>query len=383
MPPSNASPLKVKATVTESLLYSFGAFSIDGKDSTADMIEAGGQLYGTTLGGGSNCIPSSGCGTVFTIRADGTGYEVLHNFAGAPYDGRNPDAGLINFNGTLYGTTSSGGHGDWGTVFSITTAGTEKVIYSFAGRLDGAYPGSNLTQVNGTFYGTTGEGGTHNFGTVFSITPSGDEKILYRFAGGTDGENPGAGLTNVNGTLYGTTQFGGGSRRCGTQGCGTVFSITTDGVEKVVHRFTGGGTGRQPNGLTNVNGTLYGTTSRSQSTVFRIKITCATSCVTKYKLLYSFAKNSYANGRLKEINGTLYGTTYAGGVAGPGCLPYGCGTVFSITTAGMETTVYEFAGKPDGDAPEAGLTAVRGTLYGTTAGGGQYNEGTIFSLSGF
>lgn len=377
-----ASPLRGKASVTESVLHSFGGAPNDGNDSRADMIEVGGKLYGTTIAGGANCVPSSGCGTVFAIDPDGTGYKALYSFAGAPNDGSNPVAGLTNLNGTLYGTTSYGGarcgRAGCGTVFSVTTAGTEKVLYSFAGGSDGEAPYSNLTQANGTFYGTTYSGGTDEKGTIFSITPSGAKKILYRFEGGTDGANPAAGLTNVNGTLYGTT-LSGGSDRC-KGGCGTVFSVTTSGAEKLIHTFTGGNDGKQPNALTNVNGTLYGTTSRNNSTVFSIRITCAASCVTKYKRLYSFAKGFFANGRLREVSGALYGTTYAGGA---GCAPFGCGTIFRVTTGGQETTLYTFSGTPDGDGPLAGMTAVNGTLYGTTAFGGKHGGGTIFSLSGF
>ena len=378
---SFASPLKGKASVTESVLHSFGGSPNDGGDSRADMIEVGGKLYGTTTSGGANCTPSSGCGTVFTIEPDGSGYKALYSFAGAPNDGSDPDAGLVTFNDTLYGTTSYGGarcgRAGCGTVFSITTAGAEKLLYSFAGGTDGEAPSSNLTRVNGTFYGTTYSGGSSEYGTVFSITPSGAESILYRFKGGTDGANPAVGLTNVNGTLYGTT-LSGGSERC-SGGCGTAFSVTTAGAEKVVHSFTGGDDGKQPSGLTNVNGTLYGTTSRNRSTVFTIRITCAASCVTKYRRLYSFAKGFFANGRLREVNGALYGTTYAGGV---GCAPFGCGTIFRVTTGGEETTLYTFSGPPDGEGPLAGMTAVNGTLYGTTAFGGKHGGGTIFSLSG-
>jgi uncharacterized repeat protein (TIGR03803 family) len=96
----------------------------------------------------------------------------------------------------------------------------EMVLYNFTGGTDGAAPDDDLIDVNGTLYGTTGGGGTATSGTVFSITPSGKEAVLYSFKGGkTDGAHPYAGLTNVNGTLYGTTPYG------GVYGYGTVFSL--------------------------------------------------------------------------------------------------------------------------------------------------------------
>ena len=73
----------------------------------------------------------------------------------------------------------------------------------------GKHPLAGLIDVNGTLYGTTNAGGGFGDGTVFSITADGKEKILHRFRGGSDGAHPNADLINVNGTLYGTTEFGG------------------------------------------------------------------------------------------------------------------------------------------------------------------------------
>ena len=110
--------------------------------------------------------------------------------------------------GTLYGTTYYGGaHGD-GTVFSITPDGTEKVLYSFGAPPEGDNPHASLIDVDGTFYGTTAGGGADGEGTVFSITPGGTEKVLYSFGATPDGHNPQGSLINVDGTLYGTTAGG-------------------------------------------------------------------------------------------------------------------------------------------------------------------------------
>jgi uncharacterized repeat protein (TIGR03803 family) len=105
------------------------------------------------------------------------------------------------------------------------------VLYRFRGGSDGRNPQSGLIDVNGTLYGTTYFGGdgtgcyAPGCGTVYSISTSGTEKVLYAFKGGSDGFFPVAGLIDVQGTLYGTTEEGGGG--CSTDdGCGTVFSIT-------------------------------------------------------------------------------------------------------------------------------------------------------------
>ncbi len=145
-------------------------------------------------------------------------YTVLYSFKGGPGDGYEPYAGLINVNGTLYGTTFRGGgagcqqKGGCGTAFTITPSGTETVLHSFKGKPDGGSPWAALTNVNGTFYGTTETGGAYKEGTVFSITSSGKETVLHVFGGNGDAAFPYAGLINVNGTLYGTTDWWGRRR---------------------------------------------------------------------------------------------------------------------------------------------------------------------------
>jgi uncharacterized repeat protein (TIGR03803 family) len=285
-----------------------------------------GTFYGTTIGGGDrgSCGSSSYCGTVFAITPSGK-ETVLHNFS-AGADGAEPDADLISVKSTLYSTTLLGGATDGGTVFAITTSGKERVLHSFGAKGDGVLPRAGLTDLNGTLYGTTETGGSGGCGsaggcgTVFAITTSGKETVLHNFLGGTDGAAPLDDLIDVNGTLYGTT--GGG----GTSNAGTVFSIKPSGKEAVLYSFKGGKTdGAHPwAGLTNVNGTLYGST----------------------------------------VNGGASAD----------------GTVFSITLSGKETVLHSFARYEDGQYPYADLLDDDGTLYGTTAYGGVYGYGTVFTL---
>jgi uncharacterized repeat protein (TIGR03803 family) len=311
-------------------------------------------------------------------------YRVLHRFKNY-INGASPVAGLLEVTGLLYGTTNSGGRKcSCGTVYSISTTGKLKVLYRFAGGADGAYPQAGLIDVNGTLYGTTFEGGGTfcyaggGCGTIYSVTTAGVETVLYRFAGGSDGANPFAGLINVNGTMYGTTVYGGSKDK------GTVYSVTTAGVKTVLHSFRGfhGGGAHPYGGLIDVNGTLYGTTGAggaySKGTVFSMT-TAGVETV-----LHSFgarrSDGAHPQAGLIEVNGTLYGTTEEGGRSQ--CDDgRGCGAIYSVTTAGVENVLYHFAGGSDGERPLAVLLNVDGTLYGTTYYGGAKDMGTIFSVN--
>jgi uncharacterized repeat protein (TIGR03803 family) len=224
----------------ERIVYSFQDNGADGDNSLAGLTVVGGSLFGTTSTGGTgNCNWPGGCGTVFSVDPK-TGVEnVVYSFCSQQNcaDGERPEASLIDVNGTLYGTTVFGGTYDRGTVFSINPAtGAEAVVYSFHDYLtDGVNPIANLIEVGGMLYGTTAAGGSNSIrclyycGTVFSLDPgTGTETILYTFCFPhkcSDGINPSATVSDVNGTLYGTTYNGGGSTSCGKTGCGTVFSL--------------------------------------------------------------------------------------------------------------------------------------------------------------
>ena len=316
---------RVTAAGVETVLHSFQGRS-DGAHPAAGLTNVGGTLYGTTSNGGSGCY-ASGCGTVFNITASGK-ESVLYRFKGGSGDGEGP-AGLINFKGTLYGTTGAGGTHGYGTVFKITPSGEETVLYSFGGSAGGEDPATGLINFKGTLYGTTGAGGTHGYGTVFKITPSGEETVLYSFRGGSDGEGPN-GLAVLDGTLYGTT-FQGGSYSCRGNGCGTVFEISTSGNERVLYRFNNYYHGAFPEAsLTAFKGALYGTASEAGYKV-NLGTIYSISGDGKDQLVYSFlgGKNG-ASPRvsLTVLNQTLYGTTYEGG--GTRC-EGGCGTVFALT----------------------------------------------------
>ena len=187
----------------------------DGLDPFAGLIhDATGNLYGTTAIGGA-----FGSGVVFKI--DSTGKEtVLYNFTGGA-DGGFPHAGLVrDAGGNLYGTTTGGGDtAGAGVVFKVTPAGLETVLHTFTSAPDGDAPYAGLILDSaGNLYGTTSGGGAFDWGTIFKIDNAGHLTVLYSFTGGSDGSCPMAGLIRDSaGNFYGTTQFG------GTSGNGVVF----------------------------------------------------------------------------------------------------------------------------------------------------------------
>jgi uncharacterized repeat protein (TIGR03803 family) len=345
------------------ILHKFGGAG-DGTNPSAGLIDVKGTLYGTTIKGGAN-----GYGTVFSIATSGA-ETVLHDFGGSG-DGAQPAAELLNVSGTLYGTTSAGGAtSNAGTVFSITPSGTETVLHSFdfAGT-GGAAPVAGLIDVNGTLYGTTSAGG-HGAGTVFSITTGGEYNVLHYFGKDHDGSTPQAALLFFGGLFYGTTVYGGAS------GSGTVFSINKAGKEQVLHSFYHNNGALPTAALIAVNGTLYGTTSQgggyydNNGTVFRI----TTDGTENVLHAFSGSDGSRPLAGLKNIDGVLYGTTFKGGL-------HNVGTVFEITEDGKESELQNF-GSGNGDNPLAGLVAVGGQLYGTTYGTSVKNNlGNVFALT--
>jgi uncharacterized repeat protein (TIGR03803 family) len=261
---------------TESVLYSFTGGS-DGREPSARLLaDAAGNLYGTTmLGGTISSVCSSGCGTVFKLTKGSSGWteSVLYAFAGgadgiSPYDGLAFDA-----KGNVYGTTYAGGASAVGTVFKLTPASsgwTESVIHSFAGGNDGKYPfGDVILDAAGNLYGTAFQGDAVGYGIVFELLPNPKggwrERVLHGF-GNAPSASPVAGLVmDTVGNLYGTTMLGAAQTSCGG-GCGTLFKLTpgtTGGwTFTAVHQFGRGTDGYHPTGdlVLDSAGNIYGTT---------------------------------------------------------------------------------------------------------------------------
>ena len=302
---------------------------------------------------------------------------------------------MSDLNGELFGTTSTGANGSscsygCGTVFKLTTDGkSKKLLYTFAGGSDGADPVVGLIVVGGSLYGTTQYGGittklcAAGCGTIFKVTTNGSESILYRFKGGTDGAQPVSRLISLGGSLYGTTQFGGASTPFCAKGCGTLFRVSTRGSEKILHRFKYGpdsSDGAFPMaGPTAAGGDLYGTTlgggNMSDGTVFKANASSGAETVLhNFSCCHTRHDGTFPVARLTRVSGLLYGTTRDGGTGN-------AGTIFKIAASGSESILHSFKGRPDGARPRGSLFLMNGTLYGTTASGGSTSEGTVFALT--
>lgn len=239
------------------VIYNFKIY-YDGNGPSGNLVVADGKLYGTTETYQRRTGGEYSLGSVFSVTLSGK-ERILHIFGGAPGDGASP-TGLVVVHGKLYGATSAGGADDDGTVFGMsTTHDDERVLHSFTGTpKDGEDPIAPPTWWNGTLYGTTSSGGSDSSpnGTVYEVSLTGKEKIIHDF-GDLDGENPGAALIVSGDAAYGTTEGG------GSAGDGTIFRISPKGHEKVVYSFgTTPYDGELPTAaLTAIGKTFYGTTT--------------------------------------------------------------------------------------------------------------------------
>jgi uncharacterized repeat protein (TIGR03803 family) len=263
----------VNGTYKETIVYSFQGGTDGAYPSSSGLVlDGAGNLYGTTFYGGGTGCSGLGCGTVFKI--DPTGQEtILYAFGPVP-DGENPNAGLIeDSDGNLYGTTTAGGTDNKGTAFMFNTSGQETILHSFAGSPDGSFPYAGLFRdAAGNLFGTTEGGGDkptgcfeQGCGTVYEITSAGEEEVLYSFFNWSDEGRPIGGVVEDKaGKLYGTTPSGTDSSiACSVyEKCGTVFMLSPKGILTTLYRFTNDGDGAEPEDslIMDASGNLYGTT---------------------------------------------------------------------------------------------------------------------------
>lgn len=424
----------------ESLLYSFEGIPDGSTPAGGVVFDPQGNLYGTTMNGGSSSCPSfQQCGTVFEIlppanQGDSWTETVLYVFRGNTYgDGASPFGGLIiDSSGNLYGTTGVGGTGSCsvlgtlmgcGTVYELSPptqkggAWTETVLYSFQGDKDGQLPwGSLAFDSKGNLFGVTQFGGGYgscdspyfqHCGTIFELSPPKQkgggwtEKVLYSFKGGRDGANPNGGLIfDKKAAIYGTTAVGGNAicKGDGFVGCGTAFELQPPSrnggpwIEKILHRFKNGPDGGGPNGnlILDARGFLYGTAggggTHLDGVVFRLDVLKGKGWTET--VLYDFTGLSDglgpSSGLVFDAAGDLYGTALGGTSFR--------GVVYRLKKtktgdAWALATLYNFNGPTDGHWPEAGVVFGKaGDLYGTTVGGGTGTActngcGTVFELT--
>jgi uncharacterized repeat protein (TIGR01451 family) len=387
------------------VIHKFTGGADGGQPEDALILDAAGNLYGTTRDGGTHAH-----GTVFklTRNADGSWTEsVLHAFAGGS-DGADPYAGVtLTPSGILYGTTPNGGASSAGTIFKLVpnTDGswTESVLYSFTGGSDGASPWAGvILDASGSLYGTTTGGGIQGQGVVYRLAHNANGSwtygTLHSFTGGNDGSYPLEGnLTfDTAGNLYGAT--GDTSDllgRCGTD-CGTLFELTPGAHgswnEKVIFRFDGTNLGgqRYPVGsmIFDSDGHLYGVTTGTDvwyGIVF--KMTPSATGYWTASVLHEFQGDqdgAYLPGNVVfDKSGNLYGTTFFGRDLDGACC---FGQVYELIPRSngswTKTALHRFVGgSSDGSHGNSGVTLDNaGNLYGTALNGGPNDEGAVFEI---
>jgi uncharacterized repeat protein (TIGR03803 family) len=274
----------------------------DGANPDAELIEGSdGMLYGVTRAGGAN-----GNGVVFKVGRDGTGFKLLHVFGAitsatdaSPVlnaDGINPAAPLLlGADNYLYGTASRGGTTGSGTIFRVRLDGTGFELLRTLSALvtstttpptnaDGAGPAAGLTDGrDGRLYGVTSQGGSGGIGTVFALDPVGKVfSVLHNFDGAKGAQPTGELLLGQDGKLYGTTAAGGTNAAGNVVSLGTIFSIARDGTGFASLYSFDGKEGATPSGsLLQLDASTFVGVSLaggrcSQGSVYQLSLTGAT-----------------------------------------------------------------------------------------------------------
>jgi uncharacterized repeat protein (TIGR03803 family) len=365
----------------------------------ANVIQASdGNLYGTTESGGSaadgNVFRSTLAGAVTSI------YSFCAVIDTCP-DGDFPQNSVIQAtDGSLYGATLDGGAYGLGSIFKVSSAGVLTTVYSFcpngAGCTDGSGPNGLVQGNDGNLYGTTQGGGAFDFGAIFKITPTA-ETTIYSFCtvSGSghcaDGQEPtGALLQGSDGNFYGITTHG-GANEISSGGAGTVFKVTPAGVLTTLYSFCAQGgsnctDGQSPGAALTEgsSGSFYGVTmaggSSGGGTVYSITSDGTLSTV------YNFCTVGLCTDGIGP-----YGTLFLGsdgnfyGVAGGGTNANG--VFFQLTTGGTETVLYPFCSTGgstclDGENLQFGVVqGSDGSFYGTTTAGGTDGAGVLYKVA--
>ena len=382
------------AGATYKTLHSFSGASDGTYPQSGLVMDAAGNLYGTTPQGGAYDM-----GTLFKVMPDGT-FTLLHTFKGGR-DGAVPTGAALTLDGhgTIYGLTEQGGIANGGTAYRFRN-GKMKVLHSFGVGDDSSWPQSGLLlQPDGSLVGTASQGGgaggaycaaSRGCGTIFRLAPDGTETILHAFAGDAynDGSGPtGTPVRDLAGNLYGTTYYGG-------QGdAGTVYRIAPDNTARILYVFTNPAVHPHQGLAIDREGNLFGTTEETSghyaTEVFEVDNKNQESIV--YDLSAGTGNGVGLTSLLADRKGNLYGTLASGGGNRTGaCEQYGgCGAFFVLDPWSHQVTVLHGFGGSDGQLPYSGVvTDGRGNFYGTTKWGGltKWNNGystngTLFKIS--
>ena len=279
-----------------------------------------GFLFGATYSGGI-----SNFGTIFKISTNGSGFQVLHHFTGGT-DGKNPRADpIVASDGAIYGVTYFSDSATRGTIYKINPDGSGyTVLHRFAGTPDGQQPAARLLQgSDGMLYGTTVFGGSSSqFGAIYKMSLDGSFYLVIHVPQTGEGRSYQAGLCeSANGFLYGTTYYGGSS------GAGTVFRMDTSGNNySTIRSFqTTGGDAQNPNTelLEDADGFLYGGAyagGAGGGALFKLKNDGTEYAVLRSCTSLATGDFSTPNSLIRHSNGLLYGTMQWGGSGAAGCV---------------------------------------------------------------
>jgi uncharacterized repeat protein (TIGR03803 family) len=409
-----------QAEILYQRILSMGYLGSFGRNpQTRLLLGPDGRLYGTTYGGGT-----SDRGTIFAIKPDGTGFQLLYQFKLSAGDGRQPYADLIyRSDGFFYGTTEINVPGNGGTIFKIRPDGTGyQVLFRFSPATGDLPRGHLLEGTDGFFYSTTQTGGPGTRGTVYKVRPDGTGFMVLHAFGTTpgDGSDCDTGLTlGSDGKLYGVSSGGGEPT-----GAGAVFKLNQDGTGfTVLHEFMGTD-GYEPDGrpLELADGSLYGSTELSNGGGGVIyKINKDGSGFQILRIMPDGVPGSLNSELVPGSDGALYTTGFSalfklrsdgtdvqflhqfvrgpedgvfarGVIFGPDAALYGVAQLGGVNDAGI---VYRI--RPDGSeysvlhhfrhmsvtaaTPRASLIKTdSGLFFGTAQAGGSNNVGAIFCL---
>jgi uncharacterized repeat protein (TIGR03803 family) len=248
-----------------------------------------------------------------------------------------------------------------------------RILHEFHGT-DGvaSVAGPLVKGVDGRLYGALPSGGLFGNGVLFSVTPQGDFQLLHSFSGGLDGAQPNTLFRDPDGHIYGATAFGGAH-----PDYGVLFSVGADGTPTVVHNFMGSDGGQINGSIVQFKqGRFYGTSGVGGSgSVYRF------TPPSTVETLYQFGNGADQNGPyfgLSKAGGVFYGTTYSD-LSTPSSPTYG--TVFRVTDSGELTVLYTFTGGTDGSRPVGPpVRAADGNFYGVASQGGEFGCGTIYRI---
>jgi uncharacterized repeat protein (TIGR03803 family) len=323
-----------------------------------------GKLYGCSFD------PKGTAGSVFSLTTGGA-MKTIYTFDFT--NGSDPTGLTLATDGNFYGTATNSGSGTYGTLFRLTSAGAITVLHDFLGGSDGAGPSSPPIQgSDGNLYGTT-TGAAGIFQSTIYKYSSGTFTTIFQFTD-TQGKLPGSSpIQGSDGNLYGAALEGGAFNN------GSIYKISTSGSLLFSYSFPAGGKfGVFPSGIMQASdGNFYGTTfyggnvGQGNGTVFKMDQNGVVS------VLYNFPGNTGganpSGGVVEATDGNLYGTTSAGGT-------FGFGTIFRISTTGKFKTLYSFSAAVGENPSSAPIQRTSGLFYGSLPFGSKYGYGAIYSL---